>query len=205
MRCLRKVSKLRTRLQVDGAEAVNGGLRHIQHALSKDYVGGRGELRNRAVAINVTLHGPTQQTHGTYATRASHTVRSTRGCTHSAYRGRRGWECAQRTHTNFQFLPPLTPTYPQSLNRPVANITAKLGSCPLPPPSTNLSPTLPSFPPPNQYLVLRDTLCSCEVYGMRPMYKEKKIFFISPTLPSFPPPNPILYIGIPCALVKLVE
>jgi hypothetical protein len=27
----------------------------------------------------------------------------------------------------------------------------------------------------------------------------------SPTLPSFPLPNPILYLGIPCALVKLME
>ncbi len=39
-------------------------------------------------------------------------------------------------------------------------------------PSTNLSPTLPSFPPPKPYLVPRDTLCSCEAYGMRPMHKE---------------------------------
>jgi hypothetical protein len=26
--------------------------------------------------------------------------------------------------------------------------------------------------PPKPYLVLRDTLCSCEAYGMRPMHKE---------------------------------
>jgi hypothetical protein len=36
-----------------------------------------------------------------------------------------------------------------------------------------ISPTLPSFPPPKNNLVLRDTLCSCEAYGMRPMYEEK--------------------------------
>jgi hypothetical protein len=40
------------------------------------------------------------------------------------------------------------------------------------PPTTNLSSTLPSFPPPKPYLVLRDTLCSCEAYGMRPMYRK---------------------------------
>jgi hypothetical protein len=28
---------------------------------------------------------------------------------------------------------------------------------------------------------------------------------LSPTLPSFSLPNPILYLGIPCALVKLME
>ena len=44
-----------------------------------------------------------------------------------------------------------------------------------PPPSTNSPPTLPSFPPPNPYIVLRDTLCSCEAYGMRPMHKKKSI------------------------------
>jgi hypothetical protein len=33
---------------------------------------------------------------------------------------------------------------------------------------------LPSFPPPKPYLVLRDTLCSCEAYGMRPMHKKRK-------------------------------
>ncbi len=45
-----------------------------------------------------------------------------------------------------------------------------------PPPSTNISPTLPSVSPPKLYLVLvlRDTLCSCEAYGMRPTYKGKK-------------------------------
>jgi hypothetical protein len=32
--------------------------------------------------------------------------------------------------------------------------------------STNLSPTLPSFPPPKPYLELRGTLCSCEAHGM---------------------------------------
>ncbi len=55
------------------------------------------------------------------------------------------------------FLPPLTPTYPQFSNWPVANMTAKLGTSP------------------------------------------------SPTIPSFPLHNPILYLGIPCALVKLME
>ena len=33
---------------------------------------------------------------------------------------------------------------------------------------------LPSFPPPQPYLDLRDALCSCEAYGMRPMNKEKQ-------------------------------
>ena len=55
------------------------------------------------------------------------------------------------------FLPPLTPTYPQFSNWPVASMTAKLGTSP------------------------------------------------SPTIPSFPLHNPILYLGIPCALVKLME
>ena len=41
---------------------------------------------------------------------------------------------------------------------------------PTPPPFVQITPTLPSFPPPKPYLVLRDTLCSCEAYGMRPMY-----------------------------------
>ena len=40
-------------------------------------------------------------------------------------------------------------------------------------PSTNISPTLPSFPPPKPYLVFRDTLCSCEANGRRPVYEEK--------------------------------
>jgi hypothetical protein len=30
-----------------------------------------------------------------------------------------------------------------------------------------------AFPPSQSYLVLRDTLCSCEAYGMRPMYRKK--------------------------------
>jgi hypothetical protein len=34
--------------------------------------------------------------------------------------------------------------------------------------------------PPKPYLVLRDTLCSCEAYGMRPMYKEKKTLRVRP-------------------------
>jgi hypothetical protein len=29
-------------------------------------------------------------------------------------------------------------------------------------------------PPPKPYLVLRDTLCSCEAFGMRPVRKERK-------------------------------
>ncbi len=75
-------------------------------------------------------------------------------------------------------LPPLTPTYPKFLNWPVANITAKLSSSPHlsdPPLSTNISPTLPSFHPPKPYLVLQDTLRSCEAYGMGPTYKEKML------------------------------
>jgi hypothetical protein len=32
----------------------------------------------------------------------------------------------------------------------------------------------PILLPPKPYLVLRDTLCSCEAYGMKPMYKKKK-------------------------------
>ncbi len=42
---------------------------------------------------------------------------------------------------------------------------------------TPLDQSLPNSPillPPKPYLVLRDTLCSCEAYGMRPMYKGKK-------------------------------
>ena len=60
----------------------------------------------------------------------------------------------------------------------ISNITAKLGISPTPrhgprdpPLSTNLSPllaALPSCPPPKPYLVLRDTLRSCEAYGVRP-------------------------------------
>ncbi len=36
------------------------------------------------------------------------------------------------------------------------------------------NPNSPILFPPKPYLVLRDTLCSCEAYGMRPMCKEKK-------------------------------
>ncbi len=34
-------------------------------------------------------------------------------------------------------------------------------------------PNSPILLPPKPYLVHRDTLCSCEAYGMKPMYKEK--------------------------------
>ena len=37
-----------------------------------------------------------------------------------------------------------------------------------------ISPNSPILFLPKPYLVLRDTLCSCEAYGMRPMYKKKK-------------------------------
>ena len=39
---------------------------------------------------------------------------------------------------------------------------------------TNPTPTLPSFPPSIPYLVLWDTLCSCEAYGMKPERKDTK-------------------------------
>ena len=42
---------------------------------------------------------------------------------------------------------------------------------------TPLNQPLPNSPilfPPKLYLVLRDTLCSCEAYGMKLMYKKKK-------------------------------
>jgi hypothetical protein len=38
----------------------------------------------------------------------------------------------------------------------------------------NMIGNSPILFPPKPYLVLpRDTLCSCEAYGMKPMYKEK--------------------------------
>ena len=42
--------------------------------------------------------------------------------------------------------------------------------CARPPPP--LTQALPSFSPPRPYLVLRDNLCSCEAYGMRPTQKR---------------------------------
>ena len=54
----------------------------------------------------------------------------------------------------------------------------KYASSSIPVPThTHHTPHTSSFPillPPKPYLVLRDTLCSCEAYGMRPMYKKKK-------------------------------
>jgi hypothetical protein len=47
-----------------------------------------------------------------------------------------------------------------------------------------------SFPPPKPYLVLRNTLCSCEAYGMRPMYKEEQNQH--PAVPKLPTPPPNL-------------
>ena len=40
------------------------------------------------------------------------------------------------------------------------------------PPDTTHPTSSQNFPP-KPYLVLRDTLCSCEAYGMKPMYKKK--------------------------------
>jgi hypothetical protein len=43
---------------------------------------------------------------------------------------------------------------------------------------TPLNQSLPNSPIlflPKPYLVLRDTLCSCEAYGRKPMYKKEKM------------------------------
>jgi hypothetical protein len=37
--------------------------------------------------------------------------------------------------------------------------------------TTRVTPALPSFSPSQPYLVLIDTLCSCEAHGMRPKYE----------------------------------
>jgi hypothetical protein len=74
--------------------------------------------------------------------------------------------------------PPVTGTVtPTPLNQSFPNSPILSPSKPhlvLPPPLNQFSPALPSFPPPKPYLVLRDILCSCEAYGMRPMHKTKK-------------------------------
>ncbi len=54
----------------------------------------------------------------------------------------------------------------------VQHKTAKLGSSPHPPSRASF-PNSPILSPPKPYIVLRDTLCSCDAYGMRPMYKRK--------------------------------
>ena len=82
---------------------------------------------------------------------------------------------------------PSLPAFPHSRLPPIFELTSGQhnGQAWLfpPPPvtgtvtSTPLDQSLPNFPillPPKPYLVLRDTLCSCEAYGMRPMYKKKK-------------------------------
>jgi hypothetical protein len=77
---------------------------------------------------------------------------------------------------------------------------------------TPVAQSLPNSPillPPKPYLVLRDTLCSCEAYGMIPMYKEKKgrqstyqvpvasqlEAILAPRPPQHPPPreSPVPY------------
>jgi hypothetical protein len=55
---------------------------------------------------------------------------------------------------------------------PLPPVTGTVTSTPLDQSLPNLN--FPILLPPKPYLVLRDTLCSCEAYGMRPMYKKKK-------------------------------
>jgi hypothetical protein len=55
-----------------------------------------------------------------------------------------------------------------------------------PHPPQPISPNSPILFPPKPYLVPRDTLCSCEAYGMRPMYKKKKKSHIHSPAPAKP-------------------
>ncbi len=66
-------------------------------------------------------------------------------------------------------------------------------------PQNSRKTTLASFlppPPPKPYLVRRDTLCSCEAYGVRSMYKENTDRSISCATPP-PPPAPHLHVTHP--------
>ena len=95
--------------------------------------------------------------------------------------------CAAQAPSPPPLLFPSLPAFPHSRLPPIFELTSGQhnGQAWLfpPPPvtgtvtSTPLDQSLPNFPillPPKPYLVLRDTLCSCEAYGMRPMYKKKK-------------------------------
>jgi hypothetical protein len=71
-------------------------------------------------------------------------------------------------------FPPLTPTYPQFVNRPVANLMAKL----VPLPIFFSIPSYSNQPYPNSPILFHSPtlsrLCSCQAYGKRPKYKGKK-------------------------------
>ncbi len=99
---------------------------------------------------------------------------------------RHGHGCPNAPFPPPPFLAPLTPTYPQYLNWPVANTTAKVGGPP-PLPFTQSFPNSSILSPSQPPLVLRDTLCSCEVYGMRPTDKGEKCAHRSSTLPTLAP------------------